>query len=176
VTQKKGTTAGPARTDREQVFIKVQTMKINLWKFGTVVCLALLGAGLSLPATAQSHGGGHGGGHVGAGGHGGGGWHGGGWRGGGPGWWGLGLGLGLGWEAAYLAYPYGYYAPYPGYDEYYVPPPAVVAPAPAPGAPPSAASSSSWYYCDSAKSYYPYVAQCPEPWRVVPATPAGPAR
>jgi len=36
------------------------------------------------------------------------------------------------------------------------------APAPAPG---------NWYYCDSAKGYYPYVQQCPEGWRSVPASP-----
>jgi hypothetical protein len=31
-----------------------------------------------------------------------------------------------------------------------------------------------WYYCDSAKNYYPYVAQCAEGWRTVPATPPNP--
>lgn len=29
-----------------------------------------------------------------------------------------------------------------------------------------------WYYCDSARGYYPYVATCPSGWRAVPATPA----
>jgi hypothetical protein len=85
------------------------------------------------------------------------------------------LGLGLGWGAAYWGYPYSYY-PYPGYyypnsgyyDQDAAPP--VAAP---PGPPPA----SNWYYCESAKTYYPYVGQCPEPWRVVPATPpAGSAR
>ena len=43
------------------------------------------------------------------------------------------------------------------------PPAQVVAPpAPAP---------QSWYYCDSAKAYYPYVDSCAEGWRAVPATP-----
>ena len=28
-----------------------------------------------------------------------------------------------------------------------------------------------WSYCGSAKSYYPYVSECPEGWRAVPATP-----
>lgn len=45
------------------------------------------------------------------------------------------------------------------------PPPAPAsygAPAPTPGM---------WYYCDSARAYYPYVGQCPEPWRAVPANP-----
>jgi hypothetical protein len=26
-----------------------------------------------------------------------------------------------------------------------------------------------WYYCPSARAYYPYVAACPEPWVPVPA-------
>jgi hypothetical protein len=30
-----------------------------------------------------------------------------------------------------------------------------------------------WYYCDSARTYYPYVSSCPEGWRAVPATPSG---
>lgn len=29
-----------------------------------------------------------------------------------------------------------------------------------------------WYYCDAAKTYYPYVASCSSGWRAVPATPA----
>jgi hypothetical protein len=28
-----------------------------------------------------------------------------------------------------------------------------------------------WYYCASARGYYPYVGSCPEQWRAVPATP-----
>ena len=28
-----------------------------------------------------------------------------------------------------------------------------------------------WYYCDPARAYYPYVAQCEVPWRTVPAMP-----
>jgi len=28
-----------------------------------------------------------------------------------------------------------------------------------------------WYYCDSSKTYYPYVSECKEGWREVPATP-----
>ncbi len=42
------------------------------------------------------------------------------------------------------------------------PPPAPDAPAQAPGM---------WYYCDSAKAYYPYVGECKEGWRAVPAAP-----
>jgi hypothetical protein len=43
-----------------------------------------------------------------------------------------------------------------------VPPQASAAPAPEPG---------TWYYCDSAKAYYPYVSACKEGWRAVPAAP-----
>jgi hypothetical protein len=40
----------------------------------------------------------------------------------------------------------------------------------APGAPAQPAAGT-WYYCESAKGYYPYVATCNEGWRSVPATP-----
>lgn len=39
----------------------------------------------------------------------------------------------------------------------------------APGAPAQPAAGT-WYYCESAKGYYPYVATCNEGWRSVPAT------
>lgn len=48
------------------------------------------------------------------------------------------------------------------------PPPA------APAAPPAPApAAGTWYYCESAKAYYPYVGSCAEDWRKVPATPPG---
>ncbi|HKA43323.1 MAG TPA: DUF6515 family protein [Burkholderiales bacterium] len=49
------------------------------------------------------------------------------------------------------------------------PPPVAAAPRaePAPGNPPPAM----WYYCESAQGYYPYVSECREGWRPVPATP-----
>jgi hypothetical protein len=81
----------------------------------------------------------------------------------------------LGLEAAWLAYPYGYY-PYawdPALYPYANPYPYTAAP-PATGPAPSQAPS--WYYCDSARSYYPYVDHCPEPWRAVPQTPQGQPR
>jgi hypothetical protein len=34
----------------------------------------------------------------------------------------------------------------------------------------------SWYFCESARAYYPYTQTCPEGWRSVPATPAGERR
>jgi hypothetical protein len=52
------------------------------------------------------------------------------------------------------------------------PPP--VAPPPQAGAAPgpsSQSASGSWYYCESAKAYYPYVSACKEGWRTVPASP-----
>jgi hypothetical protein len=48
--------------------------------------------------------------------------------------------------------------------------PAQAPPPPAPAAPAPSASAS-WYYCESAKAYYPYVSECREAWRAVPATP-----
>ena len=38
-------------------------------------------------------------------------------------------------------------------------------------APPAQTSQANWYYCESAKTYYPYVQTCPEAWRQVPPTP-----
>jgi hypothetical protein len=52
------------------------------------------------------------------------------------------------------------YAPAP--QQYMPPPPAASAPAAAPN---------TWYWCDSAKGYYPYVQECKEGWRSVPASP-----
>lgn len=76
-------------------------------------------------------------------------------------------------DVYYVQRPEGYAvvdAP-PGYAEA----PAPAAP-PAPSAPaaPTAtapAATGTWYYCDSAKAYYPYVQECKEGWRPVAATP-----
>lgn len=58
---------------------------------------------------------------------------------------------------------YWYWYPAPVYYDY-PPPPDYVAPeGPAP--------QPTWYYCDSAKSYYPYVRSCASGWRAVPASP-----
>jgi len=53
------------------------------------------------------------------------------------------------------------------------PPPGPMAGTPAPAAP---GSGGVWYYCTASKSYYPYVAQCAEGWKTVPATPPGAPR
>jgi len=71
-----------------------------------------------------------------------------------------------------LAYPYRYSYPYPyayPYPVYEQPYPVYVQPAPVPSQPQAPAQS--WYYCDSAKGYYPYVANCPEGWKPVPVQP-----
>lgn len=69
--------------------------------------------------------------------------------------------------------PY-YYPPYYYYPYYYEPPPAYYYPAPALQAPaqaPAAPAEPSWYYCESARGYYPYVRECPGGWQRVPAAP-----
>lgn len=82
--------------------------------------------------------------------------------------------LGWWWIAGGLWYFYE--APVYPYPDPYVPytPPVVVVQQPAP--PPAAVTEVApqpqyWYYCNSARNYYPYVAACPEGWRQVPATP-----
>jgi len=81
-------------------------------------------------------------------------------------------------EAYYSAVPggagYAVVAPPPGAepttDEPAPPPANSPQPAPAPGSAPSV-SGGTWYYCNSAKAYYPYVGECKEGWQQVPATP-----
>jgi len=88
-------------------------------------------------------------------------WHQGRWyhgdHGGRLGWW---------WVAGgvWFFYPYPVY-PWP---DPYVPPDLPVPAVPPPPTP------TNWYYCESAKGYYPYVATCPEGWRAVMPTPDAP--
>jgi hypothetical protein len=82
------------------------------------------------------------------------------------------------WVGGPVYYPYA--APVVPYY-YYPPPPVVVAPAapttyvergqPATDSAAPGNAPGTWYYCDSAKAYYPYVKQCQSGWREVPATP-----
>ena len=74
------------------------------------------------------------------------------WHGGRYGWW---------WAGPHFWYWY----PAPVYYDY--PPPADYF------APPGPAPQPTWYYCDSAKGYYPYVRSCASGWRAVAAHPAG---
>lgn len=143
-------------------------MKIRL-ALVTTALSALLVA-LSLPS---AHAFGNGGGGHSGGGHFGGGGHEGGRSGGGGGGWhhhdghhfygGVGIGF---WDPYWDPWLWGWdYPPYDG--DYYVPAyPVYSTPNELP-APPSY-----WYYCPSVKTYYPYVAHCPEAWvRVTPSTP-----
>jgi hypothetical protein len=69
--------------------------------------------------------------------------------------------------------PYWWYYPPPYYV--YSPPPVVVQEPPVyiqQEPPPAPAAQSYWYYCQSAKAYYPTVPTCPEPWVKVPPRPA----
>ncbi|WP_248795474.1 hypothetical protein [Pseudomonas sp. MWU13-2105] len=137
-------------------------MKIDSARRCVLMGMLVIATSLAVPANAAPHGGGY--------------------RGG-VGWWGLALGLGLGWEAARISGPY-YVPVYPVYyypaPQYYYPdlPPSVMIQMPYQGAttaaPPGAPSVPNWYYCPPAKGYYPYVRECPEAWRVVPATPPPP--
>jgi hypothetical protein len=82
----------------------------------------------------------------------------------------------------YGPHPYWWYRPRPyyAYPHYVYPPPVVVqeppvyiqAPPPATAPPPQQPQQSQaegyWYYCSSAKAYYPTVASCSEPWIKVP--------
>jgi hypothetical protein len=75
----------------------------------------------------------------------------------------------LGWwwivDGTWFFYPAAVY-PYP---DPYVPPTVVTQ------APPPPSSPQYWYYCPSAREYYPYVTDCPEAWTPVVPQPT-PAR
>ena len=83
--------------------------------------------------------------------------------------------FGFGFGPVFAPYPWWYYPP----PYYYYPPPTVVVEQPPvyvqqptpPAAPAPPAEPSYWYYCLSAKGYYPNVESCPEPWTRVPARP-----
>jgi hypothetical protein len=90
-----------------------------------------------------------------------------------------GWGWGDGWVApalvggviAYdLAYPYRYPYPYP-YPVYEQPYPIYTQPYPVYEQPAPTPPAALWYYCASAKWYYPYVRNCKEEWESVPAQP-----
>jgi hypothetical protein len=80
----------------------------------------------------------------------------------------------------YAAAPGGYAVAAPPaettYTEAPAAPPAPSVPQAPQAAPPASPSAQPgmWYYCDSAKAYYPYVSECKEAWRPVPANPPQP--
>jgi hypothetical protein len=153
--------------------------------------LLMVAALLLVPAAPSQAQRGHGGGYSGEHGGGPGGWRGGGpggWRGGGPGGWrggghggwyggwrgGVFLGSPWWWGGLY-PYPYwGYPQSYWDYPQsYYGYPPVGVEEGPSmyiqqEPAPSAAPSQAYWYYCASAKAYYPKVQKCPEAWIKVP--------
>jgi len=111
------------------------------------------------------------------------------WHGGGSGRWHGGVSLQLGipfpllWGPSYYYGPPVYYAPPPAYyyappPAYYYGPPAAVVPSsppvyverddPAPAAPQAQPPATWWYWCESARGYYPYVKECPGGWQRVP--------
>jgi hypothetical protein len=84
----------------------------------------------------------------------------------------VGVYVGPGWGPVWYPPPY-YYPP----QVIVVPPPA---PPPvyieqqqeaAPTAAPASAGNQHWYYCASAKGYYPYIKECPGGWQKVLAQP-----
>lgn len=88
----------------------------------------------------------------------------------------------LGWWWIAAGVWYFYPQPVYPYPDPYTPsvtvinqqPPVVVSP-PAPVQPQPQQTAQLWYYCDSARGYYPYVPNCAEGWRAVPAqAPAAP--
>lgn len=59
---------------------------------------------------------------------------------------------------------------------YYYPAPAVVVPSQPTtyierGSEPELPATGWWYYCDTARGYYPYVKECPSGWQRVPPAP-----
>ena len=128
-----------------------------------LVCVSLLWIGESSSLAWGGHGGFHGGFHGGHGGFDRGFHH----RGVvvvGPGWW----GPPYFWGDPYWygADPYGYYAP-----PYYPYAPSLTAEQPQvfiEQAPAPAQAQPVWYYCASARAYYPNVENCREPWIEVP--------
>lgn len=81
------------------------------------------------------------------------------------------LSLGFHFGAPYYWGPYWgpwWYHPAP----YYYPGPTVVVPAqPTTYIEQGNESSGWWYYCDTARGYYPYVKECPSGWQRVPPAP-----
>ena len=180
-----GGRCGCQKSSRDLICRRTRTSYIlNGGNYMKKVLLILISILAILSTTPAYAGGGHGGGHAG-GGYARGGGHGGGYYrghdggryyvggryygnyGGNFGWWWLGApGLWYFTPGPYDAYPYYSYAN--PYIESNMPPVVV---APQTNAPPTTQAAQVWYYCVSAKGYYPYVPSCSEGWKSVPATP-----
>jgi hypothetical protein len=81
-------------------------------------------------------------------------------------WWGPYPYYGYPYSYYYYPYPYYVYTPPPVYAE----PPVYVQQQPAPPTPPAPAAPEEgyWYYCPSAREYYPTAPTCSEAWIKVP--------
>ncbi|HWQ94698.1 MAG TPA: hypothetical protein VN418_04250 [Gammaproteobacteria bacterium] len=77
----------------------------------------------------------------------------------------------LGWWWVIGGLRYFYPQPVYPYPNPYTPPIVVIPQTPPAGYSAPAPQAQNWYYCASAKNYYPYVPSCPEGWRTVPASP-----
>jgi len=73
------------------------------------------------------------------------------------------------WEPPYRHWLYDPYVPY--YYYYYYAPPIVIQEPPVYIQRPAPPEGPYWYYCESAKAYYPTAPSCPEPWIKVPPRP-----
>ena len=78
-----------------------------------------------------------------------------------------------------IGVPIGPYYPGPYYAPYYYPPVVMHPPAAPvyveqPTTAPTAVAANFWYYCASAKGYYPYVKECPGGWQKVSPQPPQP--
>lgn len=99
-----------------------------------------------------------------------------GWHNGRSGWWWVAGGIWYFYPVPVYPYPDPYIPPIVVEDS---PPPTVEVQQPPAEAPPPAGASAEpptpqdWYYCESAKGYYPYVPSCPSGWKTVPASPSG---
>lgn len=97
-----------------------------------------------------------------------------GWHNGRSGWWWVAGGLWYFYPVPVYPYPNPYVPPLVVEGS---PPSTVVIQAPLSQSPPPPGpeavpqSPQNWYYCESAKGYYPYVTSCPSGWQMVPASP-----
>ncbi len=88
-------------------------------------------------------------------------------------------GLAAHWHGSVFIGPFWWGPPYPYWPSY--PPPVYVYPPPPTvvqeprvyiqQTPPSPPDGPYWYYCSSARAYFPTVPECPEPWVKVPPRP-----
>lgn len=86
--------------------------------------------------------------------------------------------VGVGFGFAYPWSWYGYYPPPYYYPGYYYPQPVAYPAEPVTyveqSAPAQTEPAGWWYYCETSRTYYPYVKECPNGWQRVPALPPPP--